>query len=74
MLHEMGHVLGIGTIWQARGLVSGAGTSNPLFTGANAVAAYNWRFSAISNGRAVGKYWWKRDSRFAQRESVLAMK
>src|SRR5262245_48627593 len=50
VLHEMGHVLGIGTIWQQRGLVSGAGTSNPLFTGANAVAAYNSVFGTAVTG------------------------
>lgn len=41
ILHEMGHVLGIGTLWSSRGLLSGAGTSNPRFTGAQATAAYN---------------------------------
>jgi hypothetical protein len=34
--HEMGHVLGIGTIWSRKGLLNGAGTSNPTFTGARA--------------------------------------
>jgi len=34
--HEMGHVLGIGTIWDLKGLLTGAGTSNPTFTGAGA--------------------------------------
>lgn len=34
--HEMGHVLGIGTIWELKGLLTGAGTSNPTFTGAAA--------------------------------------
>jgi hypothetical protein len=38
--HEMGHVLGIGTIWGHKGLLRGAGTSNPTFTGAGAKAAY----------------------------------
>ena len=41
ILHEMGHVLGIGTIWAARGLLTGAGTTNPRFTGQQATAAYN---------------------------------
>ena len=27
--HEMGHVLGIGSIWQQKGLLSGAGGSDP---------------------------------------------
>lgn len=41
ILHEMGHVLGIGTLWSYKGLLSGAGTSNPRYTGTNATAAYN---------------------------------
>lgn len=36
ILHEMGHVLGIGTIWKAKGLLLGAGTANPGFAGAKA--------------------------------------
>ncbi len=44
VLHEMGHVLGIGTIWQQLGLLTGAGTTNPRFTGAQATAAYNALF------------------------------
>jgi len=39
ILHEMGHVLGFGTVWADKGLV-GAGTSNPVFTGPTAVGAY----------------------------------
>jgi len=38
--HEMGHVLGIGTIWSQKGVLSGAGTSNPTFTGAAAKAEF----------------------------------
>jgi hypothetical protein len=34
--HEMGHVLGIGTIWTMKRLLRGAGTANPRFTGAGA--------------------------------------
>ena len=34
--HEMGHVIGIGTIWTRKGVLAGAGTSNPRFTGTNA--------------------------------------
>jgi hypothetical protein len=34
--HEMGHVLGIGTIWTNKGLLSDANTNNPTFTGRNA--------------------------------------
>jgi len=35
ILHEMGHVLGFGTLW--RSLLTGGGSDNPRFTGANAV-------------------------------------
>ena len=38
--HEMGHVLGIGSIWTRKNLLQGAGTSNPTFTGANAMREY----------------------------------
>jgi hypothetical protein len=38
--HEMGHVLGIGTIWRQKGLLQGAGTSNPTFTGAQAMQEF----------------------------------
>ena len=37
IMHEMGHVLGIGTLWQSQGLVSGVGGANPVYVGANAV-------------------------------------
>ena len=39
-LHEMGHVLGIGTIWDELGLLD-ADTTNPRFTGSAATAEYN---------------------------------
>jgi hypothetical protein len=38
--HEMGHVLGIGTVWTSKGLLTGAGGSNPRFRGANARREY----------------------------------
>ena len=38
--HEMGHVLGIGTIWTNKGLLAGASGNNPTFTGANAKREY----------------------------------
>jgi hypothetical protein len=34
VLHEMGHVLGIGTLWEGFGLLSGAGSVDPRYTGA----------------------------------------
>lgn len=44
VMHEIGHVLGIGTIWSQKGLISGAGGSNPRFLGARATAEYNALF------------------------------
>jgi Leishmanolysin len=38
--HEMGHVLGFGTIWARKRLLTGAGTNDPTFTGAGAVSEY----------------------------------
>lgn len=42
ILHEMGHVLGFGTLWSPMymGLIVGAGTANPTFVGANAMREY----------------------------------
>jgi hypothetical protein len=40
IVHEMGHVLGIGTLWRAKNLLSGAGSPNPLYTGMNAMREF----------------------------------
>jgi hypothetical protein len=40
VLHEMGHVIGIGSLWHLFNLVTGRGTSDPFFTGASARAAF----------------------------------
>jgi hypothetical protein len=40
VLHEIGHVLGIGTLWPDKGLLQGQGTSDPSFLGANAIGEY----------------------------------
>jgi hypothetical protein len=53
VLHEMGHILGIGTLWEDFGLLSGAGTSNPIFTGANATAQYNQIYGTTARGVPV---------------------
>jgi hypothetical protein len=39
--HEMGHVLGIGTIWSDLGRLKGSGTANPVFTGKHAAKEYS---------------------------------
>jgi hypothetical protein len=42
VLHEMGHVLGIGTLWDfGRDLVSGVGGSDPRYTGPRGVAEWS---------------------------------
>lgn len=53
ILHEMGHVLGIGTIWESLALLSGAGGPSPSFVGAQATAAYNSIFSTNATGVPV---------------------
>lgn len=53
ILHEMGHVIGVGTIWGIKGLLSGAGGTNPLFTGLNATAQYNATFGTSGTGVPV---------------------
>ena len=40
VLHELGHVLGVGTLWQGNGLLQGAGGSDPYFSGADAISEY----------------------------------
>ena len=44
ILHEMGHVLGFGTIWSDLSLLADpslSGGTDPHFTGAQAIAAFN---------------------------------
>ena len=41
ILHEMGHVLGIGTVWDEAGLLSGDCVVDPIFTGSAARGAFN---------------------------------
>lgn len=38
--HEMGHVIGLGTVWPYKGLLSGSTTTNPTFTGPAAEKEY----------------------------------
>ncbi|MEM9649434.1 MAG: leishmanolysin-related zinc metalloendopeptidase, partial [Bacteroidota bacterium] len=42
IIHEMGHVLGFGTLWSDDflGLIQGEGTNDPIFTGKNAINEY----------------------------------
>lgn len=47
--HEMGHVIGIGTIWPNLDLVAGTQTGNPLFVGTNA----SREFGTLTGGASV---------------------
>lgn len=50
--HEMGHVLGSGTLWQRKGLLKDPMTNNPTFVGATAMAEYDV-LRGIGPGRGV---------------------
>ncbi|AWT35075.1 zinc metalloendopeptidase [Deinococcus arenae] len=39
-VHELGHSLGIGSLWSRFGLVSGVNTTNPIYKGTNGVREY----------------------------------
>jgi hypothetical protein len=49
LTHEIGHVLGIGTLWERAGLLHGKDSDNPLFLGATAQSAYQ----ALGGGSAL---------------------
>lgn len=57
ILHEMGHVLGIGTVWSADGLLlnpsGGDGVTDTRFTGVAGTAEYNTRFAVAEPGVPV---------------------
>ncbi len=54
VLHEMGHVLGIGTLWEfRRTLLAGAGTADPFFTGVGARAEFPGIGGGIFSGNPV---------------------
>jgi hypothetical protein len=53
VLHEMGHVLGIGTLWPSFGLLSGAGTSDPFFIGASGQAGFSLVGGSLYPGNPV---------------------
>lgn len=47
--HELGHVLGFGTVWSSLGLISGTASDDPIFTGASARAQFLQLFSAYAS-------------------------
>lgn len=58
LTHEIGHALGFGSLWQGqagfKSLVSGVGTANPIYVGANAVREYNAIFG--QSGTSIPLY------------------
>lgn len=40
VLHEMGHILGIGSLWEDRGFVVDSGTTNPRYNGPAGIQGY----------------------------------
>lgn len=40
IVHEMGHVIGIGTLWNLFGLIQGIASANPVFIGRNAMQEF----------------------------------
>jgi hypothetical protein len=40
VLHEIGHILGIGTLWDHKKLITGSGGDDPVFTGQQALQSY----------------------------------
>lgn len=53
ILHEMGHVIGIGTIWEIQSLLEGKGGADPFFNGANGKAAFVGMGGTLVNGVPV---------------------
>lgn len=47
--HEMGHVLGFGTVWSSLGLINGSGGADPFFSGASARAQFLQLFSSYAS-------------------------
>ncbi|MHA0036271.1 leishmanolysin-related zinc metalloendopeptidase [Deinococcus sp. PESE-13] len=48
-VHELGHSLGIGSLWSRFRIVSGTGTSNPVYTGTNGVREYRAAGGTLSS-------------------------
>ncbi|MGI9097655.1 MAG: leishmanolysin-related zinc metalloendopeptidase [Solirubrobacteraceae bacterium] len=53
IVHEMAHVLGFGTIFGRLGLVTGAGSADPEFTGASAIREYAALLGPAARPRGV---------------------
>lgn len=50
IVHEVGHVLGLGTLWGRKGLIVGAGGSDPYFSGSRAISGFILGGGSLLNG------------------------
>jgi hypothetical protein len=53
ILHEMGHVLGIGGLWEEQGLLTGECLVDPVFTGPRAITAFDEAGGTLYSGEPV---------------------
>lgn len=54
ILHEMGHVLGVGSLWRAKNMVDTTSVAgDPIFTGTQAISAYAAAGGGLCNCRPV---------------------
>lgn len=53
ILHEMLHVVGFGPIWTSKGLLAGSTTTEPFFTGSQAIASFNAIGGNVFTGNRV---------------------
>jgi adhesin/invasin len=51
--HEMGHVLGIGSMWDTGFLLTGAGGTDPFFSGVNAIDYFKRAGGTVALGNGV---------------------
>ncbi len=71
-LHELGHSLGFGSIWEDLGLITGAGGPDPQFIGQMAVNEYNLRFNTNVTGVPVENMGGAGTADAHWRESILS--
>ena len=53
VLHEIGHILGLGTMWTYHGFVVGAGGTDPYYQGVSARAGFITAGGALYGGNAI---------------------
>ena len=64
LVHEIGHILGFGTLWSEFNLIQGAVSRDPRYTGRAAVQAYNRVFNRNVNSIPLRRKWRECHSRF----------